>query len=78
MTPDRDAASIAYRFIVWGRVCPFGGIRIGESVGCCRFGFPGCACMDWLMDFDERGWVDLFSGYEPEPIPDGTFEDFNE
>jgi len=34
--------------------------------------------MDWLMDFDERGWVDLFSGYEPEPIPDGTFEDFNE
>lgn len=53
---------LAYRLIVsFGAghlVCP--GTAILASVGHCPHGNPGCPLMDWLMRFDELGWIDLF------------------
>lgn len=51
---DRDA----YRMIVWAHADPFGCSWRRR----CPHGMPGCPTMDWLMRFDELGWIDLYAG----------------
>jgi hypothetical protein len=35
------------------RLCPFGGGRNGRREAC-RYGHPGCACVDWLAQYEEK------------------------
>jgi hypothetical protein len=46
----------AYMVIVWAHADPFGCHPI------CPHGLPGCPTMDWLMRFDELGWIDICEG----------------
>lgn len=48
---------LAYRAIVWAHTCPF-------CEGVCPYGLPGCPQADWLLRFDELGWIDIAEGLE--------------
>ena len=48
---ERDA--LLRRIMTKTRLCPFGGGKDGERKEC-RFGHPGCACMDWFTAYEEK------------------------
>ena len=38
-------------------LCPYGGVKKGEPLGQCRFGFPGCGCADDLFAAETAGII---------------------